>query len=67
MWNMKCYVIPVITGAMGIVIKSLKHLATILAQRSVHSPKNCLTRNITHLKPEWWGSPLAQEKTYQGE
>jgi hypothetical protein len=37
--------------------------------------KNCHTRNITHhkesdtswdLKPEWWGSPLAQEKKCQG-
>jgi hypothetical protein len=37
--------------------------------------RNCHTRNITHhkesakerdLKPEWWGSPLAQEKKYQG-
>jgi hypothetical protein len=37
--------------------------------------KNCHTRNITHhkesatsrdFKPEWWGSPLAQEQKYQG-
>jgi hypothetical protein len=39
MWNMKCYVIPVITGATGIVIKSLKHLETIPGHHSVDSPK----------------------------
>jgi hypothetical protein len=26
MWNMKCFVIPVITGATGIVSKSLKYI-----------------------------------------
>jgi hypothetical protein len=71
MWNMKCFVIPVITGAMGIVCKSLKNLETIPGQHSIDSlQKKCHTRNITHhkesdticdLKPEWWGSPLAQE------
>jgi hypothetical protein len=25
MWNMKCFVIPVISGATGIVTKGLKH------------------------------------------
>jgi hypothetical protein len=64
MWNMKCFVIPVITGATGIVTKGLKkYLQTIPGKRSVHSiKKNNCTRNITHykesalvktLKPEW--------------
>jgi hypothetical protein len=32
MWNMKCFVIPVIIGAMGIVCKGLKNLETISGQ-----------------------------------
>ena len=61
MRNMKCTIIPVITGANGI-------------QKSIHSLHKT-TVNITHntestavwnLKPERWASPLVQEK-YQGE
>jgi hypothetical protein len=38
MWNMKCFVIPVITGATGIVSKSLqKYLETIPGQHSIDS------------------------------
>jgi hypothetical protein len=77
MWNMKCFVIPVIIGATGIVSRSLqKYLETIPGQTlNRFFTKNCHTRNITHhkesatscdLKPEWWGSPLAQEEKYQG-
>jgi hypothetical protein len=37
-WNMKCFVIPVIIGATGIVSKSLqKHLETIPGQHSINS------------------------------
>jgi hypothetical protein len=52
MWNMKCFVIPVIIGATGIVSKSLhKYLETIPGQHSIDSlQKNCHTRNITHHK-----------------
>jgi hypothetical protein len=52
MWNMKCFVIPVIMGATGIVSKSLqKCLETISGQNSMDSlQKNCHTRNITHHK-----------------
>jgi hypothetical protein len=36
MWNMKCFVIPVITGATGIVSKSLqKNVETIPGQHSM--------------------------------
>jgi hypothetical protein len=35
MWNMKCFVIPVIIGAMGIVSKGLKNLETIPGQHSI--------------------------------
>jgi hypothetical protein len=38
MWNMKCFVIPVIIGATGIVSKSLqKYLETIPGQHSKDS------------------------------
>jgi hypothetical protein len=38
MWNMKCFVIPVIIGATGIVSKSLqKYLETIPGQYSIDS------------------------------
>jgi hypothetical protein len=38
MWNMKCFVIPVIIGATGIVNKSLqKYLETIPGQHSIDS------------------------------
>jgi hypothetical protein len=38
MWNMKCFVIPVIIGATGIVSKILqKYLETIPGQHSIHS------------------------------
>jgi hypothetical protein len=52
MWNMKCFVIPVIIGATGIVRISLqKYLETIPGQHSIDSlQKNCHTRNITHHK-----------------
>jgi hypothetical protein len=37
-WNMKCFVIPVITGATGIVTKGLKkYLETIPGKHSVDS------------------------------
>jgi hypothetical protein len=52
LWNMKCFVIPVTTGATGIVSKSLqKYLETIPGQHSIDSlQKNCHTRNITYHK-----------------
>jgi hypothetical protein len=38
MWNMKCFVIPVIIGATGIVSKSLqKYLETTRGQHSIDS------------------------------
>jgi hypothetical protein len=52
MWNMNCFVIPVIIGATGIVSRSSqKCLETIPGQHSIDSlQKNCHTRNITHHK-----------------
>jgi hypothetical protein len=76
MWNMKCFVIPVIIGATGIVRKSLqKYLETIPGQHSIDFLQNTAILGTLHiirkvlqadLKPEWWGSPLAQEEKYQG-
>jgi hypothetical protein len=76
MWNMKCFIIPVITGATGFVTRRLKnYLETIPGKHSMDSlQKNSCTRNITrykesatirNLKPECWGSPLVQEEKYQ--
>jgi hypothetical protein len=77
MWNMKCFVIPVIIGATGIVTKGLKqYLETIPGKHSKDSlqKKNSCNRNITYykesatirnLKPEWWGSQLFQEEKCQ--
>jgi hypothetical protein len=66
MWNMKCFVIPVIIGATGIVTRGLKNdLERITGKHSIDSlQKNSCTRNITHynLRPEWWGSPVQEEK-----
>jgi hypothetical protein len=68
MWNMKCFVIPVIVGATGIVTKGLKNIWKQY-QESIQDSlqKNICIRNITHykesatirsFKPGWWGSPL---------
>jgi hypothetical protein len=76
MWNMKCFVIPVITGATGIVTRGLKTISGNNTRKAFNRfcTKNSCTRNITHykksatirnLKPELWGSPLVQEEKYQ--
>jgi hypothetical protein len=75
MWNMKCFIIPVIIGATGIVTKGLKKYRNDTRKAfNRFSTKNSCTRNITHykesatirnLKPEWWGSPLVQEEKFQ--
>jgi hypothetical protein len=75
MWNMKCFVIPVITGATGIVNKELKKSGSNTRKAfNRFSTENSCTRNITHdkksaairnLKPEWWGLLLVQEEKYQ--
>ena len=77
MWNLKCTIIPIIIGATGIVTRSLrKNLEAVLGKTfDRFITKDSSTWNITHntestavrsLKPERWGSPLAQEK-YQEE
>jgi hypothetical protein len=75
MWNMECFIMPVIIGATGIVSKSLqKYLETITGQHSIDSLQKTTILGTSHiirkvlqtLKPEWWGSPLAQEEKHQG-
>jgi hypothetical protein len=49
MWNMKCTVIPVIIGATGIVMTSLrKNLEAIPGKHSIDSLKKTYAWNITH-------------------
>jgi hypothetical protein len=50
MWNMKCFVIPVITGATGIVSKSLpKYLETIPGQHSIDSLQKLAILGTSHI------------------
>jgi hypothetical protein len=76
MWNMKCFVIPVIIGATGIITRGLKKISGNNTRKEFNrfSTKSRCTRDITHykesatirnVKPEWWGSPLVQEEKYQ--
>jgi hypothetical protein len=52
MWNMKCFVLPVINGATGIVSKSLQKISGNNNRTTLNRffTKNCHTRNITHHK-----------------
>jgi hypothetical protein len=51
MWNMKCVVMPVITGATGIVTKGLKLSGNnIRIAFNRFSTKDSCTRNIAHYK-----------------
>jgi fructose-1,6-bisphosphatase/sedoheptulose 1,7-bisphosphatase-like protein len=50
MWNMKCFVIPVIIGATGIVSKSLhKYLETIPGQHSIYSLQTTVILGTSHI------------------
>jgi hypothetical protein len=50
-WNMKCFVIPVITGATGIVSRSLKkYLETILGQHSIVSIQKTTVLGTSHIR-----------------
>jgi hypothetical protein len=50
MWNMKCFVIPVIIGATGIVTKELKkYLETILGKHSVDSVQKIAVLGTSHI------------------
>jgi hypothetical protein len=50
MWNMKCFVIPVIIGTTGIVSRSLqKYLKTIPGQHSIDSPQKTAILGTSHV------------------
>jgi stage III sporulation protein SpoIIIAA len=50
MWNMKCFAIPIIIGATGIVSKSLqKYLETISGQHSIYSLQKTATLGTLHI------------------
>jgi len=49
MWNLKCTIVPVITGATGIVTRSLKkNLETFRKTLDRFTTKDSYTWNITH-------------------
>ena len=49
MWNMKCMIIPVITGAIGIVTESLKkNLEVIPGKHSVDSVPKTAVLGTSH-------------------
>jgi hypothetical protein len=50
MWNMKCFVIPVIIGATGIVTKELKiYLETIPGKHSIDSVQKTAVLGTSHI------------------
>jgi hypothetical protein len=50
MWNMKCFVIPVIIGAAGIVTKGLKkYLKTIPVKHSIDSIQKTAVLGTSHI------------------
>jgi hypothetical protein len=49
MWNMKCFVIPVIIGATGIVTRGLKmYLETIQGKHSIDSLQKTALLGTSH-------------------
>ena len=50
MWNIKCMIIPIITGATGIVTKVLKkHLEAIPGKHSIDSLQKTVIRGTSHV------------------
>jgi hypothetical protein len=50
MWNMKCFVTPVINGATGIVTKGLKkNLETIPGKHSIDSLQKTAVLGTSHI------------------
>jgi hypothetical protein len=50
MWNIKSFVIPVITGATGIVTKGLKqYLETIAGKHSIASLQKTVVLGASHI------------------
>jgi len=50
MWNLKCTIIPVITGATGIVTRSLrKNLEVVPGKRSIDSLQKTAIPGTSHI------------------
>jgi hypothetical protein len=49
MWNMKCFVIPVIIGTVGIVSKRFKNLETTPGQHSIDSLQKATILGTSHI------------------
>ena len=50
MWNLKCTIIPIITGATGIVTRSLrKNLETVAGKHSIHSLQKTAILGTSHI------------------
>jgi hypothetical protein len=49
MWNMKCMIIPVTTGATEIVTKLYKNLETTLIEHSIDSLQKTVILGISHI------------------
>jgi len=50
MWNLKCTVVPVIIGATGIVMRSLrKNLETVPAKHSIDSLQKTAILGTSHI------------------
>jgi len=50
MWNLKCTIIPVITGATGIVTRSLrKNLETVSGKHSIDSLQKTAILGTSHI------------------
>jgi hypothetical protein len=50
MWNVKCFVIPVIIGTTGIVTRRVKgHLETIPAKHSIDSLQKTAVLGTSHI------------------
>jgi hypothetical protein len=59
MWNMKCFAIPVIIGAIGIVTKGLKkYLETILGKHSIDSLQKTAVLGTSHITGKWYNQKL---------
>jgi len=51
MWNLKCMIIPVISGANGIVTRSLrKNLETVPGKHSIDSLQKTVILRTSHIK-----------------
>jgi len=50
MWNLKCMIVPVITGATGIVARSVrKNLETVPGKHSIDSLQKTAIFGISHI------------------